>query len=75
MRTAGDGGQPDERCGIEKRAIVVLAEPHRVETQCLCVLALHEGLFKVAARLKRTQPDLLLSLLLKLQQEIQHSVY
>src|SRR5206468_12454992 len=57
-RAAGYGGQPDERCRIERSIVVVLAEPHRVESRHFGALALTDGLLEIAPRLKRTQAEL-----------------
>jgi len=56
-RPAGDGGQPDEWCRIERAVVVVLPEPHRLEPVGLGPLALTDRLLEVAARLQRAQAE------------------
>ena len=56
-RSRRDRGEADERRRIEQDAVVMLAEPHRVESCRLGALALRDRRVEVAAALERTQTE------------------
>ena len=51
----GDGGQPQERCRIEDRIVVVLAEPDRIEPRGFRPFAFPDGFVEAPSALQRAQ--------------------